>query len=87
MTLAQKVDANRFIEEIKKAPRGFVWMDEYHILTLHVLDRGEETVFEAPDSLDMSDTEWRAFVTEVRHWTEVSGIRERVLYVVGRGHD
>lgn len=80
MTLAEKVDTGRFIDEIKMAPRGVVWMDEHHILILRVLDHDEERFYEAPDPLDMSDTEWRAFVAEVHHWVAVSGIRERVSY-------
>jgi hypothetical protein len=81
MSLAQKVDAERFIQELKTAPQGVVLVNQYHILTFHALSGTEIRVFEAPDPLDMVHEDFLEFLVQVYRCLSEPGIRDNISYL------
>lgn len=65
MPLTRKVNAGEFVQAIRKTPRGIVWKNEHHALILRTLEGDDETFFEGPDPLDIEDTEYVTFMSEV----------------------
>jgi hypothetical protein len=81
MPLAEKVDTETFIRQLRIAPQGILWMSEHNVLMLRVLDGGTERIFEAPDPADFeTDTDGRAFLAEIARWLAEPGVRERIWY-------
>lgn len=82
MPLARKTDAREFVQEIRKAPQGVVFMNDDHVLILAIVNNGEQVLFEAPDPMDMeTEEECIDFLVQVYQALSDRTVMQHVSYL------